>query len=214
VSSSGAARVSAARRALDVVVAAIALVLTAPLVAVAVVAIRATSPGPALFRQERVGAGGRPFTILKLRTMTSGGRGLDITMGRDSRVTKVGAVLRRTSLDELPQLINVLRGEMTLVGPRPETVALARRYPPECRWVLEHTPGLTGPAQIRMRDSRVLEPDASALLGGAIHDPETWYLQTIVPRRVELDAHYLRAPSLSRTLLVLLETAVYLLRPQ
>lgn len=214
MSPSDAARVSAARRALDVVVAAIAFVLTAPLVAVAVVVIRTTSPGPALFRQERVGAGGRPFTILKLRTMTSGGRGLDITMGHDARVTRVGALLRRTSLDELPQLLNVLRGEMTLVGPRPETVALARRYPPECRWVLEHTPGLTGPAQIRMRDSRVLEPSAAALLEGAVHDPEAWYLQTIVPRRVELDADYLRAPSLARTLLVLLETAVYLLRPQ
>jgi lipopolysaccharide/colanic/teichoic acid biosynthesis glycosyltransferase len=132
----------------------------------------------------------------------------------DPRVTRFGTFLRKTSLDELPQLLNVLRGEMTLVGPRPETVALARRYPPDCRWVLEHTPGLTGPAQIRMRDSRVLEPDASALLDGAGHDPEAWYLQTIVPRRVELDADYLRAPSMRRTLQVLLETAVYLLRPQ
>jgi lipopolysaccharide/colanic/teichoic acid biosynthesis glycosyltransferase len=197
-----------------VVLSVIGLVLTAPLVVAAVVAIRTTSPGPALFRQERVGAGGRPFTILKLRTMTVGGSGLDITMGHDARVTRVGLVLRRTSLDELPQLLNVLRGEMTLVGPRPETLSLARRYPPECQWVLEHTPGLTGPAQIRMRDSRVLEPSPAALLDGAVLDPEAWYLETIVPRRVELDAGYLRAPTLTHTLGLLLETAVYLLRPQ
>jgi lipopolysaccharide/colanic/teichoic acid biosynthesis glycosyltransferase len=206
--------VSPARRVLDVVVASIALVVAAPVIAVAGVAIRATSPGPALFRQERVGAGGRPFTILKLRTMTSGREGLDITVGRDPRVTRVGAVLRRTSLDELPQLVNVLRGEMTLVGPRPETVSLARRYPPECRWVLEVTPGLTGPAQVRMRDSRVLEPPVVARSSGPAPDPEEWYLEHVVPRRVDVDAGYLRAPSLSRTVAVLVETAVYLLRPQ
>ncbi|WP_442276156.1 sugar transferase [Terrabacter sp. 2TAF16] len=207
-------RVSRARRVLDVVVAAVALVLSAPVVVAAAVAIRTTSPGPVLFRQERVGAGGRPFTILKLRTMTSGGEGLDITMGRDPRVTRVGALLRRTSLDELPQLLNVLRGEMTLVGPRPETVALARRYPSGCRWVLEATPGLTGPAQIRMRDSRVLELPLAAVFSEPAPDPETWYLEHVVPRRVDLDAGYLCAPSLSRTVAVLLETAVYLLHPQ
>lgn len=189
----------------------VALVLTAPVLLVAAAAIRATSPGPVLFRQQRMGAGRRPFTILKLRTMTTGGPGLDITMSSDPRVTRVGAVLRSTSLDELPQLLNVLRGEMTLVGPRPETVALAGRYLPGCRWVLEHTPGLTGPAQIRLRDARVLDLRAA---GGATADPERWYLEDIVPRRVELDASYLREPTLRRTLVVLLQTAVYLLRPQ
>lgn len=191
--------------------AVVALVFTAPILLVAVAAIRATSPGPALFRQQRMGARRRPFTILKLRTMTTGGPGPDITMSLDPRVTRVGAVLRGTSLDELPQLLNVLRGEMTLVGPRPETVALARRYPPECQWVLDHTPGLTGPAQIRMRDARVLDLGAAA---GPPVDPERWYLDDIVPRRVELDATYLREPSLVRTVVVLLQTAVYLLRPQ
>ena len=207
-------QISPARRVLDVVVASVALVVAAPVIAGAAVAIRATSPGPVLFRQERVGAGGRPFTILKLRTMTSGREGLDITMGRDPRVTRVGAVLRRTSLDELPQLLNVLRGEMTLVGPRPETVALARRYPPECRWVLEVTPGLTGPAQVRMRDSRVLVPPVGAVSTSPAPDPVEWYLEHVVPRRVDVDAGYLRAPSFGRTVSVLLETAVYLLRPQ
>ena len=205
--------IGAARRALDVVVAAVALVLTSPLLFAAVVAIRLTSPGPALFRQERVGAGGRSFTILKLRTMTTGDGGPDITLRQDPRVTRVGFLLRRSSLDELPQLLNVLRGEMTLVGPRPETVALARRYPPGCRWVLEHRPGLTGPAQIRLRDARVLDLQAATAAEGGAPDPERWYLEEIVPRRVELDATYLCAPSLLNTVVVLVQTAVYLLRP-
>ena len=205
--------VSRARRGLDVVVAVIALLLATPLLVVAMVAIRRTSPGPVLFRQTRVGVRGRPFTILKLRTMTAGTPGLDITVRGDPRVTRVGEVLRRTSVDELPQLINVLRGEMTLVGPRPETVELAGRYPADCRWVLQHTPGLTGPAQVRLRDVRVLEPAAGATVGeSTAPDPERWYLEHVVPRRVSLDASYLSAPSLSRTVSVLIETGVYLLR--
>jgi lipopolysaccharide/colanic/teichoic acid biosynthesis glycosyltransferase len=211
VSEQDAARVGMARRVLDVVVASVALVLTAPVVLAAMVVIRMTSPGPALFRQERVGARGRPFTILKLRTMTTGGQGLDITMGGDARVTRVGSALRRTSLDELPQLVNVLRGEMTLVGPRPETVSLALLYPPECRWVFEHTPGLTGPAQVRMRDSRVLAARPVAAIHGHELDPERWYLENVVPRRVQLDATFLRAPSLAHTVALLMETAAYLL---
>lgn len=220
--------VSRARRGLDVVVAVIALLISTPVLLVAGLAIRRTSPGPVLFRQTRVGLRGKPFTILKLRTMTVDAPGLDITMRGDPRVTRVGEVLRRTSLDELPQLLNVLRGEMTLVGPRPETVELAGRYPADCRWVLQHTPGLTGPAQVRLRDARVLEPGhalpgsavgsaggsevGAAVLAESSPDPERWYLEQVVPRRVSLDASYLNAPSLSRTVAVLVETAVYLLR--
>lgn len=208
--------VSAARRGLDILVAMTALLLAMPLLVIAVVAIRRGSPGPVLFRQSRVGLRGRPFTILKLRTMTVGSAGLDITVRGDPRVTRVGEVLRRTSVDELPQLVNVLRGEMTLVGPRPETVELAGRYPADCRWVLQHTPGLTGPAQVRLRDTRVLEPStgaAGASVGEAASvDPERWYLEHVVPQRVSLDASYLSGPSLSRTLAVLVETGVYLLR--
>ncbi len=205
--------VGGARRALDVAVALIALLVATPLLLVAVIAILWTSPGPALFRQIRVGAGGRPFTILKLRTMSTGTTGPDITLCGDPRVTRVGEVLRRTSIDELPQLFNVLRGQMTLVGPRPETLDLASRYPRECRWVLQHTPGLTGPAQVRLRDARVLEPPSGTTAGAvAATDPVRWYLEHVVPRRVSLDASYLQAPSMSRTLSLLVETGVYLLR--
>jgi lipopolysaccharide/colanic/teichoic acid biosynthesis glycosyltransferase len=126
-----------------------------------------------------------------------------VTAATDQRVTALGRVLRRTSLDELPQLLNVLHGEMTLVGPRPETVELAARYPEACRWVLQHAPGLTGPCQIRLRDRDVLPPEAV--------DPEDYYLSVLVPRRVALDTTFLGRPTLTATLGVLLETVGYLL---
>jgi lipopolysaccharide/colanic/teichoic acid biosynthesis glycosyltransferase len=197
-------------------VAGLGLIVSAPVLAVAAVLIRAGSPGPVLFRQQRMGAGEHPFTILKLRTMAVDAAGPGITLGGDPRVTRVGGVLRRTSIDELPQLVNILRGDMTLVGPRPETVALATRYPASSRWVLQHTPGLTGPAQLRMRDAtltcaRVPEEGAGAAEVEAL--TERWYLEEVVPRRVVVDQEYLADPSVRRTLGVLVETARYVVRP-
>jgi len=144
--------IAAGRRALDVTCAIVGLALLCPLMAIIGAAIKLTSPGPVLFRQRRIGQGHQEFTILKFRTMRDLPGGPDVTTDRDARITGVGSFLRRTSLDEVPQLLNVLRGEMTLVGPRPETPALASRYPEDCRWVLEHCPGLTGPTQIRPWD--------------------------------------------------------------
>ena len=198
--------VSPTRRALDVVVALAAGLLLAPVIAAAALAVLVTDGRPVLFRQERVGEGARPFTILKLRTMSrSAGAGPEVTAGGDPRVTRVGRFLRASSVDELPQLLNVLRGDMTLVGPRPETPELARRYPPECRWVLQHRPGLTGPAQVALRDAQVLAAGTG--------DPEQLYLETLVPRRVALDASYLASPTLAATLRVMLLTALHLVRP-
>jgi lipopolysaccharide/colanic/teichoic acid biosynthesis glycosyltransferase len=191
-----------ARRCLDVVASGLALAVFGLPLLVLLVAVRATSRGPALFRQVRVGQGGRPFVMFKLRTMRTGITGPDVTASADVRVTRLGAVLRRTSLDELPQLWNVLRGDMTLVGPRPETVALAARYPADCRWVFAHRPGLTGPTQVRMRDALVLPP-------GAVVDIET-YLTVLVPARTAIDATYLRQPSFSATVSVLVETVRHL----
>src|SRR5207244_10118364 len=108
--------------------------------------------GPVLYRQVRVGQGGRPFRLIKFRSMRPGD-GPEVTAGGDPRITRVGAILRRTSLDELPQFWHVLRGRMTLVGPRPDTVELASRYPQDCQWVLQHRPGITGPAQLYLRDA-------------------------------------------------------------
>jgi lipopolysaccharide/colanic/teichoic acid biosynthesis glycosyltransferase len=144
------------RRALDVLIAAVALALTAPLLAAAVVAIRLESRGPAVFRQRRVGRHGEPFELYKLRSMVSGaegmGAGLAVDVG-DARITRVGNVLRRTSLDELPNLVNVLRGEMSIVGPRPTVQVQVDRYDERQRGRLLARPGLTGWAQVNGRAS-------------------------------------------------------------
>jgi len=192
-----------ARRALDLAVTVPALLLLGPVLLLLMAAIRLTSRGPALFRQTRVGQGGRPFQIYKLRTMRSGVAGPDLTASQDPRVTGLGRLLRRTSLDELPQLWNVLRGDMTLVGPRPETPGLAERYPADCRWIFAHRPGLTGVSQLRLRDAEVLPR------GGAVNLEH--YLAELVPARVAIDAGYLRRPTLIATIRVLVETARYLL---
>jgi lipopolysaccharide/colanic/teichoic acid biosynthesis glycosyltransferase len=188
------------RRALDVAFSAVLLILALPLLLVVAAAVKLSGPGPVLYRQVRVGEGARPFTLLKFRSMRPGTAGPQVTVSDDPRVTPVGAFLRRTSLDELPQLWHVLRGDMTLVGPRPESVELAARYPAECRWVLEHRPGLTGPAQLYLRDATTI--------GAGVVDVESYYLTSLVPRRVALDETYLRRPSVSRALWLCLITLV------
>jgi lipopolysaccharide/colanic/teichoic acid biosynthesis glycosyltransferase len=199
--------VSRSRRALDVAAAGGALVVLSPVLALCALLVRLETPGPVLFRQMRVGEGGRPFTMLKFRSMRIGAGGPLVTAPGDRRVTRIGSFLRSTSLDELPQLINVLRGDMTLVGPRPEVPELAAQYPQECRVVFDFRPGITGPAQVRYRDDAVLAPGADALDPASL---EQHYLHTVVPERVEADLGYLREPSFRRTLAVLAETVRYL----
>lgn len=196
---SGHTRVGIRRRTLDVLGAGIGLALLVPLMAVIALAIKVGSSGPLLFRQARMTGGGREFTILKFRTMRATQDGPEITATGDARVTTIGSFLRRTHLDELPQLINILRGDMTLVGPRPETPALAARYPPECQWVLGHRPGLTGPTQVRSGDLNRIPFD--------VVDTEQWYVEHLVPPRVAMDATYLDHPTLAATLRVLIDTA-------
>jgi lipopolysaccharide/colanic/teichoic acid biosynthesis glycosyltransferase len=191
------------QRALDVAFSAVLLVLALPLFLVVAAAVTLSGPGPLLYRQARVGQGGRPFTLLKFRSMRPGTAGPQVTASDDPRVTRVGAFLRRTSLDELPQLWHVLRGDMTLVGPRPDSVELAARYPEDCRWVLEHRPGLTGPAQLYLRDATAIE--------AGVVDVESYYLTRLVPQRVALDATYLRRPSVGRALWFCLITLVDML---
>jgi lipopolysaccharide/colanic/teichoic acid biosynthesis glycosyltransferase len=142
------------RRAIDILVSAAALSLSAPLLALAMLAIRLESPGSVIYRQRRVGQAGRPFDLFKLRTMVDGaehiGAGLAIDAG-DSRITRVGALLRRTSLDELPNLLNVLRGEMSLIGPRPTLPVQVEQYTERQRLRLAVKPGITGWAQVNGR---------------------------------------------------------------
>jgi len=143
-------------RAIDVVLAGVALMLTSPLLALAALLIKLESRGPVFYRQRRVGRGGRPFDLWKLRTMVSGaetmGAGIYIVQG-DPRITRVGRRLRRFSLDELPNLVNVLTGEMAMVGPRPTVKEQVDRYTPHQRRRLEVKPGITGWAQVNGRTS-------------------------------------------------------------
>jgi lipopolysaccharide/colanic/teichoic acid biosynthesis glycosyltransferase len=144
------------RRAADLVIASVALLVTAPVLLAALVAIRLESHGHAVFRQRRVGRDGVPFELFKLRTMVHGaeglGSGLVVDQG-DTRITRVGAFLRRTSLDELPNLVNVLRGEMSVIGPRPTVQVQVDRYSERQRLRLAARPGLTGWAQVNGRAS-------------------------------------------------------------
>lgn len=192
---------SAARRILDVAVAVLILGFTCPFLLGLVIAMRLSTGGSAIYRQRRVGQGAIPFTLYKFRTMRLGVAGPEVTAPGDHRVTRLGAVLRRTSIDELPQMVNVLLGQMTLVGPRPESVALARRYPAEFRSIFRYRPGVTGPSQVLVRDEKVLE---------CASDVEDFYLSELVPHRVAMDFSFLQNPTLAHTVLWLLETALYL----
>jgi lipopolysaccharide/colanic/teichoic acid biosynthesis glycosyltransferase len=196
------ATISPARRLLDVLVGGLLLILASPLLAVVAVLLLVTSGRPVLFRQSRVGESGRPFTLYKFRTMRLLASGPEITAATDVRITRIGGFLRRTAIDELPQLWHVLRGQMTLVGPRPESAALAAGYPEACRPVLQARPGLTGPAQLRYRERSAVPPNGRT-------DVERWYLEVLVPLRVAADREYLDRPTVRRTLYYLLVTALF-----
>ncbi len=144
------------RRAFDILVAGSALIVLSPVLAVAAIAVRLESPGGAIYRQRRVGRDGRKFEVLKLRTMVSGaehmGAGMAVDAG-DSRITRVGALLRRTSLDEIPNLVNVLRGDMAIIGPRPTLPVQVAQYTERQRGRLAIAPGITGWAQVNGRAS-------------------------------------------------------------
>jgi len=172
------------KRVVDVAVSALALALLWPLGLLIGAAVTLGDGGPAFFRQERVGRGGRTFRMWKFRTMIVGAErsGRHLTVGDDPRVTRVGAVLRRTKLDELPQLLNVLRGEMSMVGPRPEVPRYVAFYTAEERAVLRLTPGITDPASLRYRD------ESQALAASA--DPERTYIEHIVPEKIRLNLAY------------------------
>jgi lipopolysaccharide/colanic/teichoic acid biosynthesis glycosyltransferase len=190
------------RRLLDVVVGGLLLVLVSPLLAVVAALVLCTSGRPMFFRQVRVGENGRLFSLYKVRTMQMVASGPEVTAAADPRITRVGVFLRRTAIDELPQLWHVVRGQMTLVGPRPESAVLAARYPADCRPVLLARPGLTGPAQLRYRERSAVPPDSRT-------DVERWYLEVLVPLRVAADREYLDRPTLRRTLYYLVVTALF-----
>ena len=175
-----------AKRLMDIVISGGALLVIWPLLLLIAAAIVIDDPGPVFYRQVRVGRGGKHFRIFKFRTMVvdADKKGLAITVGRDSRITRVGAVLRRTKLDELAQLLNVLLGQMSFVGPRPEVPRYTDLYTPYQRQVLLVRPGITDYASIAYRNENDLLAKTD--------DPEKMYIEEIMPAKIELNMKYLR----------------------
>jgi lipopolysaccharide/colanic/teichoic acid biosynthesis glycosyltransferase len=189
----------------DIFGAALALAALSPLLLLVALRIKLDSPGPVFFRQERVGRHGVPFRIHKFRTMVHGAAGLQITVGADPRITRVGVWLRRTRIDELPQFIDVLQGTMSLVGPRPEVPRYVAHYPPGLRErALAVRPGITDPASLAFIDEDAMLAQAA--------DPEAVYIRSILPRKLQLAADYADQASLHTDLAVLWRTLGALLR--
>jgi lipopolysaccharide/colanic/teichoic acid biosynthesis glycosyltransferase len=190
----------------DRIVAAVALLLLSPLLLVLALLVRTTSRGPVIFRQQRVGRDGRLFEIYKFRTMThTGATGSgQVSPAGDPRVTSVGRVLRAWYLDELPQLVNVVKGDMSLVGPRPETPEFVALYSEEERRVLTVRPGLAGPSTLGFMD------ESNQLAGVA--DPLEHYRSVLLHERVRLDLSYLDSRSFGNDLRLLLRQVIAIAR--
>ncbi|MBK7820130.1 MAG: sugar transferase [Tessaracoccus sp.] len=187
------------KRAFDVVSSAVGLVVLSPVFLVVAILIAAQDRGPVFFRQERVGRYGRPFRIHKFRTMRVANAGALITSADDNRITRVGAFLRTTKLDELPQLIDVLAGDMSVVGPRPEVPRYVAMWGDDARAeILSVRPGISDPAAIAFRN----EQDELA----AADDPERHYVEVILPQKVAMYLDYVRTRTFVGDLRVILRT--------
>ena len=197
-----------ARRALDVVVSGVGLVLLLPVLGLIALLVKVTSPGPVLFVQERVGRGLVPFRLLKFRTMVADApaRGPAITVGADPRVTPVGAFLRKTKLDELPQLLNVLRGDMSLVGPRPEVPRYVSLYNEAERRIFAVRPGITDPSSLLYRDE-------SAVLA-TYPDPERAYREVVLPHKIAVSLAYADNRTVLSDVGLLVRTALRIVVPR
>lgn len=193
-------------RVRDLVASSIGLAVLIPVYAAAALSIRCEGSGPILFRQKRVGLNGAEFAILKFRTMQSSNNGPKITSANDSRITTVGRILRKYKVDELPQLINVLRGEMSLVGPRPEVSQYVDLWPVEERGViLSVRPGVTDPASVLLRNE-------SDYLAGS-DDPESTYVNELLPRKTRIYSEYVQNRTFIGDIGVILDTFVAIIRP-
>jgi lipopolysaccharide/colanic/teichoic acid biosynthesis glycosyltransferase len=188
------------KRLFDLLVASVGLLVTAPVMAIVTLVILAGRGGPILFRQRRIGRGGQPFTILKFRTMRPARPGAaSITVGQDARITRVGHLLRQTKIDELPQLFNVIRGDMSLVGPRPEVPEYHALYDPALRdWIISVRPGITDRASIIYRN------EAELLARQA--DPDAYYRDVILPHKQAIAADYAQHHSLWGDIGIIVDT--------
>jgi lipopolysaccharide/colanic/teichoic acid biosynthesis glycosyltransferase len=189
-----------AKRIFDLLFALIGILILSPLFFTIAIWIKLDSPGNVLFRQIRIGRFGHEFSIYKFRTMVADAesRGKQITVAKDSRITRSGQFLRKYKLDELPQLFNVVKGEMSLVGPRPEVPRYVAYYTAEQRRVLDVLPGITDPASIKFRNESELLKDTA--------NPEYVYINEIMPQKLELNMQYLGQDNLGFALLIILKT--------
>ncbi|WP_263354492.1 sugar transferase [Acidicapsa acidisoli] len=188
------------KRSVDIAVSAALLLIALPVLAVAAVMILTTSPGPVLFRQTRMGRGFRPFQIIKLRTMVHAEAGLAYTLGPDPRITQIGRWLRRTKVDELPQLWNVLRGDMSLVGPRPVVPELTSEFREFYVHLLRARPGLTDPASLKYsQENRLL---------ARAEDPMRFFKTVVTPDKIQISREYMDRANLWTDTVTLAMTAV------
>jgi lipopolysaccharide/colanic/teichoic acid biosynthesis glycosyltransferase len=195
-----------AQRLFDLCLATLGLIVTAPLLLLIALLVRLSSKGPALFRQKRIGRFGEPFEILKFRTMVVDAekQGMQLTVGRDARVTGIGRFLRDYKLDELPQLINVLKGEMSVIGPRPEVPRYVERYTEHQRRILSLRPGISSAASIDFhRENDILAASA---------DPEQFYCEEVLPAKIRRDLDYARNATIWSDCLILFQTVFRILR--
>ncbi len=195
------------KRFFDLVCSGIGFAVLSPFFVVISVFIKLDSPGPVFFRQERIGRGFRPFLIYKFRTMKDNAHrsGLQITAGGDTRITRIGHVLRNTKIDEWPQLINVLRGHMSLVGPRPEVRKYVERYKNDYKRILSVRPGITDISSITFRDEEGML--------GALDDPEQYYVHVLLPEKMRLAQEYIQHASLSYDVKLILKTLYKVMLP-
>lgn len=185
------------KHSFDILISLAALVLFAPLFLICAVVIKLTSRGPVFYRGKRVGRGGEIFLMHKFRSMVVNADkiGTDLTPQGDPRITTIGKLLRRTKIDELPQIIDVLRGKMSIVGPRPESPLYARHYDERQKRVLDAKPGIVGPAQIVYRHEELILKDKE--------DPDAYYIHEIMPRKLEIDLDYVENRNFLRDIVIL-----------
>jgi lipopolysaccharide/colanic/teichoic acid biosynthesis glycosyltransferase len=194
------------KRVFDIIVGFLGLLLLSPLLFVVALLIKLDSPGSVLFRQERMGRGVRPFLIYKFRTMVQDAprNGGPITVAGDPRITRAGRILRKTKIDEFPQLINVLRGEMSLVGPRPEVPKYVELFRQDYEEILKVLPGITDLASLTYRD------EAEVL--SRSKNPEEEYVRRVLPEKIKLAKEYMRRSSFPSDLALILKTLLKLCR--
>lgn len=193
---------SAIKRIFDFVVSLIGIIIISPILLIVAISIKLDSEGSVLFLQKRIGKDGKPFNIYKFRTMVTNAEklGAQITVGKDNRITRVGAFLRKYKIDELPQLFNVLKGDMSLVGPRPEVPKYVELYTEEERRVLEVRPGITDLASIRYRDENDIL--------GKVENPEEYYIKVIMKDKLKLNLEYIEKSNVFYDIYLIIKTII------